>query len=190
MGMVIHDSGELAGKSDIPINVVTACAFHFFIVRLMQPGGQANSIAHGLNIADALRTAPHARIAQAMLARAKEVFASRLYVVERDHRFANLVCGAGTVANVKVVQRALANPTPLLEILPLEPYENKNWIAEHYETFFAQTITWRSEHAERIEICGVICDNLPAQVIGLLQVLRNTAGIIPPSCRDLASTLS
>jgi hypothetical protein len=85
MAMAIHDIGELAGKFDIPNNVVTAGAFHSFTVRLMSYGVHANAIAHGLNIAEALPAVSHAIIAQLMLTCANEVFARRLYVVERDH---------------------------------------------------------------------------------------------------------
>jgi hypothetical protein len=85
MAMATDDIGELAGKFDIPINVVTAGAFHSFTVRLMSYGVPANAIAHGLNITEALPAASHAIIAQLMLTCAKEVFARRLYVVERDH---------------------------------------------------------------------------------------------------------
>jgi hypothetical protein len=176
--MVIQDIGELAGKLDIPIHVVTARAFHSFRMRLMQSGGQANAIAHDRHISVALPAASHATIAQEMLTCTTEVFAQRLDVVDGDHRFVNVVCDAGTVAN-KVVHHPLANPTRFPETFGLEPYENENWTPEQYNAFFAETIAWLSEHAPRtdIPVYGVICDHVPAQVVALLQFLRNTAGV-------------
>jgi hypothetical protein len=102
MTIAIHDIDELAGKFEISINVMTAGAFYSFTVRLMQYGVQANAIVHGLSIAEAIPAASHATIAQVMLMCAKEVVAQRLDVLERDYRFVNLVCDAGTVTNVKV----------------------------------------------------------------------------------------
>jgi hypothetical protein len=68
---------------------------------------------------------------------------------------------------------ALATPTRLPAILLLEPDENENWTAEEGDAFFAETVAWLSEYTPRMEICGVICDKLPAQVVGLLQFMRN-----------------
>jgi hypothetical protein len=89
----------------------------------------------------------------------------------------NLVCDAGTVANVKVVHHGLADPARLPEISRFEPSEHENWTTDQYEGFCAENCAWLSEYARRMEICGVICDNLPAHVVRLLQFLRNTAGI-------------
>jgi hypothetical protein len=47
MAIGIRDLGESAWKLNIPINVVTARAFHLPIVGRMQSGVQANPIAHG-----------------------------------------------------------------------------------------------------------------------------------------------
>jgi hypothetical protein len=55
-------------------------------------------------------------------------------------------CDAGTVANVKVVHRALANPTRLPEILPLEPDENEDRTAGQDEAFFAHGVTCMGSH--------------------------------------------
>jgi hypothetical protein len=63
------------------------------------------------------------------------------------------------------------DPTSAI-IAPLKT--RSHWTAEQYEAFFAETVAWPRECAPCMEICGVICDNLPAQVVGLLQLLRNT----------------
>jgi hypothetical protein len=53
---------KLAEKLDIPINVVTAGAFHSSTVRRMQCGVQSNAIAHAIDIVEAIPAASQARV--------------------------------------------------------------------------------------------------------------------------------
>jgi hypothetical protein len=167
---------DLAGKLDIPTKVVARHAFHDFVVKLMQDGVQAERLAHGLNFEEAVSALSHATLMQAMFICARECFTQRLHLIERGQRSMNLACEAETVTNIKVVDCAIVNPTHLPEILPLEPYENHNWTSEQYEACFRETVTWLSDHAPMMEICGVICDNLPAQVAGLRTFLETADG--------------
>jgi hypothetical protein len=63
--------------------------------------------------------------------------------------------------------------------LPLEPWKNTNWNAEQYEQFFRETVSkLQEQHGKhRVEICGIICDNLPAQVAGLRNFLSSEDGL-------------
>jgi hypothetical protein len=89
-----------------------------------------------------------------------------------------VLCDAGTVNRIKLVHAALSNPSRLTRVHPLEPYNNDNWTSDRYAAFFRDIVTTisRDEVSPRIEICGIICDNLPAQVAGLREFLSSEQG--------------
>jgi hypothetical protein len=81
------------------------------------------------------------------------------------------------VKSIKVVHCAISNPTRSCEILPLEPYENDGWTVADYESFFIETVTDLYQRGgPDIEICGIICDNLSAQISGLSCFLSVESG--------------
>jgi hypothetical protein len=93
------------------------------------------------------------------------------------HRFINLLCDAGTVKIIKVVHCAISNPTRLCEILPLEAYENDGWTVADYESFFTETVTDLYQRGSpEIEICGIMSDNLPAQINSISSFLSVEGG--------------
>jgi hypothetical protein len=100
-------------------------------------------------------------------------FNERATEIARDVRFVNFICDAGTVQRIKVVHSGLTNPSALSDFLPLLPRPNTNYDAAKYEAFFREHITELLVRFPRIEICGIICDNLPAQVAGLHAFLES-----------------
>jgi hypothetical protein len=53
------------------------------------------------------------------------VFNEKVKIGARYVKFVNLLVDAGTVNGVKLVHALIANPSPLSEGIPLEPYEFK-----------------------------------------------------------------
>jgi hypothetical protein len=185
---------DVAGKLDFPINAVITLDFRTFLADVMELGVEMNKISPGANFRDLLPSWSHGTMSQRLRKCGHDVFEERLRIIRQDHRFVNLLCDAGTVNNVKVVHCAISNPTRLNEILPLEPYDNDNWTAADYTAFFSETVTDLERRGmSEIEICGIICDNLPAQVNGLLAFLGIEngpgAGIIHVPCLNHAANL-
>jgi hypothetical protein len=61
----------------------------------------------------------------------------------------------------------------------LEPYASPNRTGEQYFKFFRETSNSLLDAYLPIEICGSICDNLPAQVAGLHAFLESRAEGVP-----------
>jgi hypothetical protein len=181
--MILHDTSEMAGCLDIPIAVVASERYATYLCRLLQYGARLVRAAPGVNLEEIVPAWSQATYSEVMIQCARNAFESRLRIVARDIRFVNVICDAGTVLTMKVVHCAFTNPSRLPEILPLDPYENTNWTANHYASFFHDIVT---NFGEQLEICGIICDNLPAQVAGLRQFLAmdngRWAGVIHVPC--------
>jgi hypothetical protein len=64
-------------------------------------------------------------------------------------------------------------------VLPLEQYANPNRTGEQYSEFFRVTVNSLLDTHPPLEICGIICDNLPPQVAGLRTFLDSRAEDIP-----------
>jgi hypothetical protein len=109
--------------------------------------------------------------------RGHDVFEERFRIIRQENRFINPLCDAGTVKSIKIVHGAISNLTRLCEIIPLEPYENDGWTAADDESLFTETVTDLYQRGNSdIEICGIICDNLPAQISGLSGLLSIECG--------------
>jgi hypothetical protein len=77
-----------------------------------------------------------------------------------------------TVKSINVVHWAISNSTCLCQIIPLEPYESDGWTAADHESFLTGTVMDLYQRGSPdIEICGIVCDNLPAQISGLSSFL-------------------
>jgi hypothetical protein len=90
----------------------------------------------------------------------------------------NLVCDTGTVIHFKVVHAALSHPSRFSKVIPLEPYKNHDWNAEQYESFLRKIVTalLPTDGNQLLEICGMICDNPSAQVVGLFPFINDKEG--------------
>jgi hypothetical protein len=185
---------RVAGQLDFPINVMISPSFKKFLADVLDLGVEFNKLAPGVNFADMLPSWSHGSMSERLRKCGHNAFDERFRVIQNEHRFVNLLCDAGTVNNIKLVHSALSNPTRLAEVLPLEPYDNENWTAEDYHNFFLETVTdlYRRGTGD-IEICGIICDNLPAQVSGLYSFLNIEdgpgSGIIHIPCLNHAANL-
>jgi hypothetical protein len=96
-----------------------------------------------------------------------EAFSHRLEIVRRDRRFVNLLCEARVIVTIMIGHAALSSPSRIPLVLPLERSANTNWKGEQYSEFFTETASSLPDIHPRLEICGIICDSLPAQVAGL-----------------------
>jgi hypothetical protein len=176
--LMIHETAKIGGTLDIPVNVLITPAFHDYLIKIMESAILVVRNVPGLNLSEAFPMVGHERMSQELRECGHAVYDERIGTIRDDHRFVNIICDAGTVMTMKVVHAAVSNPSRLLRILPLEPYENTNWNAENYETFFHEVVASLSQEVEgsSVEICGVICDNLPAQVAGLRRFLSSDEG--------------
>jgi hypothetical protein len=173
---ILRHPGDLAGRLDIPVTRITNPSFRDFLGHLLESGAALRAMAPGVNLWEVIPAWSHPTIAEAVLAAAQDSFHSRLQVIARDIRFVCFLCDAGTVLNTRVVHGGFANPSCLPEVIRLLPCENLTWDALAYERFFRETIvTFTSEYPSP-EICGIICDNLPAQVSGLHRFLSSQNG--------------
>jgi hypothetical protein len=178
--LIMHDTAEIAGKLDIPINVVIQESFHDYLVKVMGHAIRLIRLSPGMNLAQTVPIFSHGRMSEELRSCGLAAYNERLYQIRQNHRFVNLICDAGTVMTIKVVQSAVSNPTRFERVLPLEPHPNTNWDADEYEAFFRDTVTKLTANNNGrtpLEICGIICDNLPAQVAGLRNFLSSQDGI-------------
>jgi hypothetical protein len=91
---------------------------------------------------------------------AQNSFPEHLQILARAIRFVCLLCDAGTVLNPSL---SAAHSPVIIH-------------AEFYERSFRETITNFTGEDFSLEICGVICDNLSAQVSGLHRFLGGEGG--------------
>jgi hypothetical protein len=168
---------ELAAKLDFVINAVVSPHFRVFVVDVMELGVELNKVAPGANFCDIFPSWSHATMSERFLKRGYDVFGKCFRIIRQEHRFINLLCDARTVKSIKIVHRAISNPTRLCEILPLEPPENDGRTAADYESFFTETTTDLYQRGTPyIENCGIMCDLLPAQISGLSSFLSVEGG--------------
>jgi hypothetical protein len=85
----------------------------------------------------------------------------------------NFICNAETILHIKVVHSGLANPTAAPDILALNLQANGDWNTERYESFFRESMTNLLNDFPTREICGVICNDLPAHFPSLRPFLES-----------------
>jgi hypothetical protein len=83
-------------------------------------------------------------------------------VVSTDICLVNLTGDAGTVIALKPLYALVANPGLLARSIPLELGQNLDYNEAQSEQLFTDPASFLSQKG--IEVCGVIFDNLPAQV--------------------------
>jgi hypothetical protein len=132
----------------------------------------------GINLTEIIPGWSEQTVTDAMVRVAQSKFDECIQIAARDVRFVCFICDAGTVVNGKVIHGAFTNPIHIDDIITLPPFENVHWDAACYQTFFRETFTtYSGEDAQAsLEICGVVCDNLPAQVVGLRNFLAEDHG--------------
>jgi hypothetical protein len=81
---------------------------------------------------------------------------------------------------MKVLLVHIANPPLLGESIRLEPSENLTYNAAQYGQFFTDTVPFFPKKG--IDVCGIICEDLPAQVKGL------AAFLVAQTCRKFPIT--
>jgi hypothetical protein len=108
--MMIHATAEIAGKLDIPVNVVVTRSFHNYLIAIMGYAIYLTRIAPGINIDQAPPEISHGRMSCELRDCGRVVYDDRLHTIRENHRFVDLICDAETVLTRKVVQSALSNP--------------------------------------------------------------------------------
>jgi hypothetical protein len=108
-----------------------------------------------------------------MIAATAESFQRQFTVIDRDVRFVHFICDAETVLHIKILHSGLAKPTAISDILPLNPQANNDWNPEQHESFFREGMINLLNNFPTLQICGVVCDNLPAQVARLRRFLES-----------------
>jgi hypothetical protein len=178
LAAVLHDTVQLAGQLDIPINVVIQEQFRRFRVHLMQHAIGIEGLSHDADILGLFPSVSHATMSDELQRNGETLFTELLREIHRNDRFVNLICDSGTLTHFKVVHAAFSYPSPFSKVIPLEPHENHNWNADQYEFFFQKTLTARllNDGNRPLEVYGIICDNLPAQVVGLFHFINNKEG--------------
>jgi hypothetical protein len=83
------------------------------------------------------------------------------------------VCDAGTILYIKVIYYGFVKPAAIPDILLPNPQANDDWNAEQYESFFHESMINLLNDFPTLEICDVICDNLPAQIAVLRRFLES-----------------
>ena len=89
----------------------------------------------------------------------------------RDVRFANLAVDSGTVLSFHCVHVLATNPHDERFPIAFDLEENLNFGKEEYENLFHKEIEKALENG--VEVCAVIIDNLPSQVMGLRNCLES-----------------
>jgi hypothetical protein len=160
------------------VNVLVTPSFTDYLIGVMEAGIRMFQIDPDLNLAETILNVGHERMSEELRNCGRAVYDRRLEKIRENHGFANIICDAGTVMTMKVVHAAVSNPTRLGRILPLEPYENTNWGKREYADFFREVVDRLTQEVDdfQLQICGIICDNLPAQVAGLRRFLSSEDG--------------
>jgi hypothetical protein len=161
---ILRHAGDLAGRLDMSVARIATPSFRDFLGNLLESGAALRAMAPGVNLLEVIPAWSRPTTAEAMLAAARDSFHNRLQVIARDIRFVCFLCDAGTILSTRVVHGAFTNPSCLPEVISLLPCENIAWDALPYERFFRETIVTFTDKYPSLEICGIVCDNLPAQV--------------------------
>jgi hypothetical protein len=192
---ILAQTGELAGRLDFPIATLCTQTFRDYIGFLFNSAVRLRQTVPGINLAEIIPRWSEHTLSEAMIKVAEDRFTKCIQVVSRDVRFVCLICDAGTVVNSKVVHAAFTNPANIDDIVTLPPFENLDWDATASFNFFRQTVTTYAgdDATVSLEICGVVCDNLPAQVVGLQHFLASDdghwAGIMHVPCLNHMANL-
>jgi hypothetical protein len=143
-------------------------------------------MAHGQKL---FRTAPDWKLQDAftgasllvlsdlMHSRVAGLFDQRLSEVANQYHFMNLSCHSGIIHGVSFLHAAVTNRSCLDGMMPSEPRKNVNSAADY--CLFFQDIS-RQLRQNECELCGTVCENLQAQVIGVEQLIRDHDGVSVP----------
>jgi hypothetical protein len=144
----------------------------------MKYGIDIERLSHGANIPDLFPSVSHATMSDEFQRTGQAMFIQCPRKVRRNHRFVNLVCDTGTVVHFKIIHVALSHPSRFSKVTPFEPYENHDWNADQYESLFEKIVTalLPNDGNRPLEVCGSICDNILAQVAGLLHFINDKDG--------------
>jgi hypothetical protein len=177
----------VAGRLDFPIAPLATTVFPDYMTFRFEAAARLRRTVLGISFAELIPNWSEETLSTAMVEAAQAQFAQCIQVVSRDVRFVCLICDARTVVNSKVVHAAFTNPSRIDDIVTLPPFENLNWDRAASQMFFRQSCTtYAGDVPAPSEICGVVCDNFPAQVAGLRHFLAGDdglwAGIIHVGC--------
>ena len=159
---------RLAGELGISTRKAASGEMHRFCRKMMQIGFDIRrSFPDLLYLPNGIGVLGREVLTE-QLRRQGEEQRQRNVTIMEEVRYLNIACDAGTVLAFHNVQSWVTNPWKEDFPLLLDVYEcGKGYTAEQYSEFFFLTTNALLER--QIEICGVVIDNLRAQVKGFLQ---------------------
>ena len=169
---VIDHNGVLALKLGLTLSQASNDSLVDFVIQSIQMGSEFGSRVRHVNLHDVIGKISPYHIRQSM-AQAGQQLKEQDMIRAREVMFVNIACDSGTVLGNTVVHALLTNPyhSSFPMVLRLSP--NDHFTHEDYYLLF--NTLCEECCANKLVVCGIIIDNLRAQVNGLHLMLQNFA---------------
>lgn len=166
---IIDSVAMIAGQIDIPISKASSKQFRNFVYKLLDIGidiskKYTNSIPDLTKYTYSLTEKRINPRMQLLSLQEKE----KRFKKFKKKIFVNVLCDAGSVLGFKCVHAMIANPG-IDDAIPYEVYENHNFTSDDYYNFFNDVLN--KVKIDGLCIAGIIIDNLPAQMLGITNLI-------------------
>lgn len=166
---VIEHIASLALSLGLTLSQASQSALITFVVELIEIGSRMGTLAQEIDLHDVIgRISPYS-IRQS-IGRAGEKLKEKDMTKAKEVRFINIACDSGTVLGKTVIHALLTNPSHASFPMILKVCDNDHFDAEKYYLLFNSLC--EECIAQGLIVCGIIIDNLRAQVRGLKEMLR------------------
>jgi hypothetical protein len=163
-------TAEIAGRLNIPIRVVASLAFFEYHPQQMAHGQELCRADPDLKLHHAFRRSSVPVFSDSMRSRGAAFFEQRMSEFGKQCRFVNFLCNSGTIHGVSLLHAAVTNQSCLAHVKPLKPRKNVDSARDYCMLFQAVHDQLRRSECE---LCGMVGDNLQAQVTGAEQFIQN-----------------
>ena len=172
---IISAVAYITGKCDIPVQKTSSNVFREFIYKLISLGIQISNKYQGEipNINNYIYPITVSNIGFYMNSIANLEKQKRLKSFKLKG-IVNVQADAGTVLGFKCVHALISHPD-IDDALPFDVYENHNFTQNDYFQFFEDIFNQIIK--SNLQISSLIIDQLPAQINGAIQCVRNSTNV-------------
>lgn len=167
--IVLNHIAMLTLRLGLTISQGAAVAMKDFVTQLILVGAKMGNRALQIDLNQVLEPISVYRLRQ-RLSKAGLEWKSKDMAKAREVRFVNIACDSGTVLGKTVIHALLTNPYSDSFPMVLQVIDNTNFTGDDYCVAF--NTLCEECFAHDLIVCGVIIDNLRAQVNGLHQMLE------------------
>lgn len=168
---VVNLVGQLAGELDISINKSSSEPMRSFVEKMLSLGIRIGITDPSINLEDGFIQLSQSRVNDSLKIMSDLREEYLLEKFQKNIKFVNILLDTGTINKFKMLHFIISNPNFSMDIWPYDNYENRDFEGNDYTLILNDIINRLI--SQGIEPVAIIGDQLPAQVKGICNVIKN-----------------